>query len=251
MLPDEARVPTDVEAWIPLSIDRIQGRARGGGSLTVIARLADGVTLDAARDQLAGVSDDIARDLPERNANLAFGLAGWQDNLVETVRTALFTLWVAVAGLLVLAVSNVASVLIVRGHRERRHQALRAALGASAPRILRYLVIENGLLVGAGGALGVLAARLSLPALLAMQPTLLSPFRQIALDAPVLGFALILTVAVTAMVTGFTVWRLRYGSLTGRLADGGTGSGVSRGNLRVQRLLVVAQIAASLSVSLQ
>jgi predicted permease len=246
VLPDEARVPQDVEAWIPFTIDRIEGRARESGSLSVIARLKDAITLDAAREQLAAVSDDIARELPERNTGLSVDIAGWQDNLVETVRTALFALWTAVAGLLALAISNVASLLIVRAQRERRHHTLRAALGASAPRILRYLVIETGLLVGAGGVLGVLAAQTSLPVLLALQPNQLSPFRQIAIDSAVLGFALILALAVTAAVTGFTVWRLRYRSLTRRLAEGGAGGGVSRRTRAVQRVLVVTQIAASL-----
>jgi putative ABC transport system permease protein len=246
VLPDEARVPQDVEVWLPLSIDRIEGRARESGGLTAIARLNDEVTLDAARKQLAVLADDIARDLPERNTNLSIGIAQWHEFLVENVRTALLVLWVAVAGLLAVAVSNVVSLLIVRAQRERRHQALRAALGAGWSRILQYLVIENGLAVGAGGVLGVLTARLSLPALLALQPNQLSPFRQVTIDSMVLGFSLALVIAVTAIVTGLTVWRLRYGSLTRRLAEGGSGGGVSRNTLAAQRLLVVAQIAASL-----
>ena len=246
VLPDGGRVPQDVDAWIPLTIDRIQGRARESGSLTVIARVETGVTIQSAREQLATVADAIARDLPERNTNLTIGVAGWQDFLIENVRTALLTLLAAVVGLLALAVSNVASLLIVRAQRETRHQALRAALGASASRILRYVVMENILLVGLGTALGVLSARLSVPALLALQPSRLSPFRQIAIDTTVLGFALLLAVVVTAIVTGLTVWRLRYGSLTDQLAQGGNASGTSKSVLDVQRVVVVAQIAASL-----
>lgn len=246
VLPNPARVPQDVDVWIPLGADRIEGSARLAGRLTVLGALAADVPVDGAREQLQAVAASLARDLPERNTNLTIGLAGWQDSLVEFVRTALLALLAAVAGVLVLAVANVTSLLVVRVQREQRHQALRAALGASSLRLLRYLFVEHGLLVIAGGTLGVLAAHLSLPALLALQPDTLSPFREIAIDAPVLIFALSLAGLVTIAISLFTAWRLRYGGLTRHLAEGGAGSGVSRRTLRVQRTMVVAQIAVSL-----
>lgn len=246
VLPNAARVPADVEAWVPLGADRIEGRDRLSGRLTVVGRLADGVSVDGAHQQLTLIAADIARDLPERNTNLSIGVAGWQDNLVETVRTALLALLAAVGGVLLLGVANVASLLVVRAQREQRHQALRAALGATSRRITRYLFVENGVLVVTGGVIGVLAARISLPALLALQPDTLSPFREIAIDPTVLGFALALVVAVTVAISLFTAWRVRYRSLTRSLAEGGSAAGVSRPALRVQQIMVVTQIALSL-----
>lgn len=246
VLPVAIRVPPDVDVWIPLGVDQIEGRDLLSGRLTMIGRLGDGVTLDAAKSQLTSIAADIAVALPERNTDLAIGILGWQDLLVENVRTALVALLAAVGGVLILAVSNVASLLIVRAQREQRHQALRAALGANSRRLVRYLIVENAILVGCGSILGVLAAKATLPALLALQPDSLSPFRNISVDAAVLGSALLLALVVTGLVTVVSVWRLRFGSLTGRLTEGVTGTGFSRRTIRIQHALVVTQIASSL-----
>jgi putative ABC transport system permease protein len=113
-----------------------------------------------------------------------------QDQTVGSVRTALQILLAAVAMVLLIACANVANLVLVRGTARQSEIAVRAALGASRPRLLRYLLTESFVIAIAGGVVGVVLAIWSVSALKALAPPDIPRLDEVAVDVPTFLFAL-------------------------------------------------------------
>ena len=146
---------------------------------------------------------------------------------------------------LAIACANVATLMLAGASGRTRELLIRAALGASRPRLLRQLLSESLLLALAGGSLGIAAAWLGQPALVALLPPGTPRVDSIGVDPTVLLFTLVLTLA-TAMASGSAPALLLSGAGNFTpLRDGGR-SGPSRHSSRVTAFLVAAQLAAAL-----
>ena len=104
--------------------------------------------------------------------------------LVGDIRPALEILMGAVALVLVIVSANILSLLLTRSIARRREMSLRSALGASAWRILRQLLVENALLCLAGGIAGILLAQLAAPVLMHLSPLELPAFSSMQVGRP-------------------------------------------------------------------
>jgi len=167
-----------------------------------------------------------------------------QDALVQWVRPALLIMSGAAGLVLLIACANIASLLLVRATGRRREIATRAALGAGRGRIVRQLMVESVVLAGIGGALGVLAAYLSLQALLSLvPPDVTSLWRDITIDRTVLFAAFgatVLTGIIFGLVPAFDMARLDVRSVIVE----GDGRTTASGRIAWMRHgLVVAQVA--------
>jgi putative ABC transport system permease protein len=170
-------------------------------SPAVIAHLRDGVSREAAEDDVNGV----LQDAPSSRAR--YQLSGLQDELVAPVKPALLILAGAVGLVLLIACVNVANLLLVRTAAREHEIALRRAIGASPGRLVRQLLTESGLLAIAGAAAGVGLAFGAVALLRALASTLprrdlgggvaLPRIDEIAIDARVLLFTIGL-----ALITG-------------------------------------------------
>ena len=139
-------------------------------SWLVFARLAPGVSIDAANEDADATAKRITASYGDRPAPGAVVMYLRVQFLGSTL-SPLFTAMFAVSGLLVLLASaNVASLLLVRGDARRREVALRRAIGASGWRIVRLTLIESALLAVAGSAIGVAVAYLARGMLYAFIP---------------------------------------------------------------------------------
>ena len=166
VLPPEAVFPEEREVWTLL---RKSPDERSGWYLRCLGRLREGVTVEAAREDLLRIHKNMV-ETREVNA-ITFPR-------VETVRDRFFgeslvatrVLLGAVGVLLLIACVNVAGLMLARSAARAKEMGIRTALGASRGRVVRQLLTESALLALGGVALGIGAGSGLLKALLKMAP---------------------------------------------------------------------------------
>ncbi len=164
------RVGAAPELWLPVAMEplmqRPSRRASGELLMGVMARLKPGVTRAQARAEIAILDRDRIEEIATRGdarwrqakVDVALASTGLSSELHFVYRTPLLALTVIVGLLLLLAITNVASLLLARGAVRQRELAVRVSLGAGRLRLVRHVLTESLLLAAAGGALGVLVA---------------------------------------------------------------------------------------------
>jgi predicted permease len=178
----------------------------------------------------------------ERRIELEAGSTGWTD-LRQKFRPTLLLLMAAVALMLLVACVNIANLLLARAAARRKEIAVRLALGASRLRLLRQLLTESVLLAVFGGAAGLLFAHVCARLLLTYLPNQTQAVLNLTPDARVLGFTLAVSV-LTGLLFGLApAWQATQPNLTAALKDQTVGS---RSRLRLNKFLVVTQVALSL-----
>jgi putative ABC transport system permease protein len=213
----------------------------------MIARLAPGATVEQARAEVGAIGTRVHaefRDAYDPGSGHKVTVLPFQEVLGERARLTLWLLMGAAAFVMVISAANVANLTLMRGVRREHELVVRAALGAGTARLRRLLLVENLVLAFAGAALGLVLATGGVKLLISLAERYSPRANEIRLDAAVLGFTVALTVAV-ALLLSFAPTLTKEGTLGSWLAAGATR--VS-GNLRRQRLqrgLVVAQIAVS------
>ena len=240
VMPPTFRFPegNPVDLYSPLVFIENELRGRRTHSLTVVGRLQPGVSIDAAAGNMTAIANAIAA--ADRGTNPDVVLVGAHDLLVEDVRLGLVVLLATVGFVLLIACANVANLLLVRANARRGEMAVRAALGAGRPRLLRQMLTESVLLSAIGAVLGTAAAWWVLGMLVRVSPPGLPRIDQVGIDTTVLLF-----VTAVAFVTG-----IGFG-LAPAFQTSGTSVVEAAQQSRVKRhrgrsVLVVSEIALSL-----
>lgn len=239
--PQDAGFASDVDLWLPLSYDPDEDESRGNRQLTVLGRLAPGVTLQQARAEMREMTSRLAREFPEANKGWSVRVMPVRDWIVDAeVAQRLRILLAAVALLLLVAATNVANLQIARVGGRLREIGVRLALGASRARLIRQMLTENLLLAAAGGAVGLGIAWASVRAAGAFLPQSLPRRGALSLDLPVLLVALA-CVGVTALLTGLLPARMALRSdLQNALQEAGRAT--TGGRSPARQILVAAQL---------
>ena len=215
-------------------------------ALNTVARLGDGVDLQRLESDLAVVA---ARQhaFPGLQPP-GFATMRLRDEAVGDARTPLLVL-LAVAGVvLMIGCVNAANLLLARAGARQREFAVRRALGAGRGRLVGQLLTESVLLALAGGAVGLLFAEAGVPAILKAWPSVLPRTHQIGLDAATLIYALLISLIAGIAFGLAPAWRSSAVALETSLRGGGSTTTQGPGRHRLQRGLVVAEIALALVV---
>ncbi|HUF25789.1 MAG TPA: ABC transporter permease [Gemmatimonadaceae bacterium] len=236
-----------VQIWLPLTIDPANPGGRGNHFLYLVARLAPGVSLAQARDEMETLLARWPEENPGTHApsspNHRLRIDDLQSDIVGAARRALWVLQGAVAFVLLIACANMANLLLARAESRHREFAIRTALGAGRGRLLGQFMTEGVLLSFAGGAVGLFLAWIGVKALLAASPDSIPRAAEVGLEWPVVGFTLALAVG-TGIIFGLApLLHLGERGMTMALKEGGRGSTAGAARHRVRRGLVVAEVA--------
>jgi len=153
----DMRFPPNSDLWMPLgqtNTGRIEGR--GIRSFSLIARLAEGVTLEQARAEITNLARETARVYPQSNRDLVPEVVTYQER-ANGPRTAVmyWSLLGAALFVLVIACANVANLLLARSFHRAREISIRVALGATRWRVVRQLLVESVSLAAVGGVMSL------------------------------------------------------------------------------------------------
>ena len=245
VMPDGFAFPEYAEVWTPLGLEAGAGD-RADRRLDVVARLAPGTSVAQARGELASVAAALAHEHPGTNEGRSVLVRPYLEVLTPPgVVTGLYLVLGAALFVLLIACANVANLLLVKAAGRRREIAVRLALGARRGHIVREFLVETSLLVGGGGALGLLLGSWGARQLFRWAPVRPPYWAVVSLDARVVA-ATVAATALSALAVGLRP-ALRAGrqGLVDDLREGGRGTtGGARG--RLGRLLAVSELAAAL-----
>ncbi|MEZ5293948.1 MAG: ABC transporter permease [Vicinamibacterales bacterium] len=225
----------------PLEVEGDPETNRDVGYLDVVARLTDGVSVREAEADLRVLGTTLAERYPDTDKNEGFALTPVHEALVGDARPSLLVLFGAVGLVLLIACTNLAGLLVARALGRRREFAVRTALGAGGPRLVRQLLAESLLLALAGGLLGVVAGVWLLDGLRALLPESMPRAAEIRLDAAAVTFAFAVSALVGLAFGAVPAWWSTRQDAASALHDGGRTS--TGGRQRGRRALVVAQVA--------
>jgi predicted permease len=218
---------------------------RGAGwGLDAIGRLKPGVSLQQAREDMERVSRDLTEAYPDVNTGKKAYLLSLKDEMIGDMGPILFVLLGAVAFVLLISCVNVANLLLARSTARQNEFAIRLALGAGQPRVIRQLLTESLLLSLIGGALGLLVAQFGTRAALAAVPRTLSRAEDIGLDLRVLLFTFVLSVLAGIIFGLMPAWKAAQGSVSRQLIESGRALAGARGG--AQSVFVVGEMAMAL-----
>jgi predicted permease len=253
------------DAFAPLSMSALVPPGWGGykdnfkESLYIIGRLKPGVSVEQATANVNVLFRQILLSFPDAKLNqenlsrlnkshvtlksMERGLSYLRRSYSEPLKV----LMVIVALVLLIACANIANLLLARSTARARELAVRQALGAARPRIMRQLFTESLLLAFAGGALGIVFAPVANRVLLAMLPhgqQAAVPL-DVSLNLPLLGFTFAVTVCTAVLFGTLPSLRATRLDLTGALKSG-SGAAPAAARTPLAKILVTSQVALSL-----
>lgn len=242
---------TDIALWTTFAIEA-EGKSpstqqRGWNQLSVVARLRPGVSLPQAKAEMDSLQQSLAARYPDEDQNETnvSAIPVLQD-LVSEEETPLRILFAAVCSLLLIVCANVAGLLLTRASQRRGELAIRSALGASRLQLLRQLLLESTLLSLAGGLVGIAATSLLLQILPGILPADLPRVHDVALNTPVLAFAVGLSLLTGLLFGVLPAWLASKQDPALALAESTRSASTGRRHYRLQSTLVIAQTAISL-----
>jgi predicted permease len=241
------------QLWTPLLFppQSVLPAAREDRSLSVMARLKSGVSVETAKAEMAALAQRSEQTYPGTSKGWGATAMSIQQYIADEFKVAMRLLMGAVVFVLLIACANIASVQLTRAAARQREFAVRVALGAGRFRLVRQLLVESLLVALAGGGLGLLLASWGVDLLrgaLNWSDYVRSMALDVTVDHTVLAFTLGASVCAAIL---FGLAPALHGTaldLHSTLKEGGRASSQSRARNRTHSVLVTAEIALALAL---
>lgn len=202
-----------------------------------IVRLRTGQTWQSARADISRVRRMLKSGFMPAMPGSTIDVGPLTDSIFSFARSFLWLVFAAVSGVLLIACANVANLLLARGAVRESEFALRRALGAAPRRLASQVFTETLLLAACGAAIGLILARLLLPAARVAVPGNMPRIQTAAIDVPVMLYVLGLMIAV-ALITGMLP-----------AYKGGAKSGRRDAAARLRPVLVAVEIGVAFALT--
>jgi putative ABC transport system permease protein len=232
------------EFWSVLKLTPENFEDRGDTYLFTVARLRADRTIEQADAEFDAIAMDLERQFPQDNERLGVVTVGLRGFLGRSTRTLVMGVAAAAICLLLIASTNLASLLLSRSVSRLREIAVRAAIGAGRERLIRQMLTESLVIAILGGLLGVALAVASTPLLTRLVPTSLPLAESPSVDIRFMAVAIAMTL-LTALAFGvFPARRAASGADVSALRESSR-VGTGRRTETLRSGLVVSQVALS------
>ncbi len=222
----------NAQFWVPL-LDPSGGceTRRSCHNLDAVARLRDGVTVDAARKDMERIAAQLERQYPDSNRNQGAFVAPLREIFVGDMQPILLMLLSGAGLLLLIACINVASLLLVRSESRRREIAVRGALGATSARVLGQFVTEALLLAFTGSVAGTLLSSGAISIIISLIPKTMVDnmpfFRYLGINSHTIAVAAAIAALAAIFLAAIPTLLLSRLNLHRTLSEGGRTAGGS------------------------
>jgi putative ABC transport system permease protein len=187
--------------------------------IRVVARLAPANPVSRARREMQTLHALLQRDYPRPPALLrSIRVVPLQDKLAQGARFSLLVLQGAVAFVLLIAVANVANLLLAQASLRTRETAIRAAIGAGRGRLILQFLVESLVLALVAGTAGAVVAYIAVPLLVSLAPFSVTGIADIGVDGSVLAFTLFISIMAAVLFGWAPVFEASRVSLLTTLA---------------------------------
>lgn len=238
----DARQSHDIDLYRAMVLAP-QERGRGQ-ILYAVGRLRPEVSIERARTELEAIRARIvqANPLPFLDRHV-LSVAPLHDRVIREARRLLGILMAAVGFVLLIACTNIASLLLARSSARQKDAAIRVSLGATRGRLLRQSLVEGTVLAFAGGAGGLLLAHWGLAAIVRLTPHAVPRLAESRIDGWVIAFscmASLTTACLFSLAPAVAQWRA---NLLAALRSGGQSASSPSDHVRTRRVLVATELA--------
>lgn len=236
----------DVEVWSPLTLELEDLLSRPHRMYNTVGRLADSVTSDQARTEMAAISQELARQYPDSNEGWSVTLVSARDQLLGDTAATVWVLFGAVSLVLLIGCVNVANLLLVRSAERSRVVAVSSALGATPAHLIRQALLEGVVLGCAGGLAGLAVAWGGASLLRGALPDGFPRVDEIGVDPTVLAFTAVVALLSSVFFSLAPAVRTVGTDVASVLQDSSRGSSLGRRSRRLADLMVASEVALAL-----
>ncbi len=238
----------DVSLWVADDATaRRDDRTSHGYQVT--GRLAEGVTLEQARADMEAIAARLEQQYPETNRDWGVYINIVDEEFPEATDRALIKILMTVVFLtLLVACTNVASLLLAKADTRQKEMAIRAALGAGRRRLVQQLLVESALMALVAGVLGTVLSIWGVRGIAQALPPIIPDFYLPRIDTTVIVFAALVSL-FAGLIFGITpALQALASDLRGSLTEGGRGGTASVRRRRLRHAFVMAEFAMALTI---
>jgi len=244
VLPPGFRFPENADIWMPREIfERYPSRT--AHNFNVIARLRSPATVSTVKQELTGIAQRLKSQYGQDTAMVAVAVEPLREAMTTGVRSGLLILLGASGFLLIIACANVVNLMLAQAAAREKELSIRTALGAGGLQLIRQLLTESMVLSTIGGIGGMVLAHWGLKGLLALAPDNLPRIDEVSINVPVLLFSIGVVCAVALALGLLTAARTASADPRGALGEGSRGQSASVRKQRLNRAIVVGQLATA------